>query len=378
MANGWQRLGEAFAGVNPARRADIEAKTMNQLATRDANVARARDAMAKSEALASLGSYFADLGIENPEAAAGVGRSGVNLNTITGGMGNLQEQQFRQAARDAAVGGNMGAANAELFGIASGPIEIPKVTGGVLLSNRLIPGGGDVSVTPVGQSTIDKNRVTGEAAMVRANRPAASRGGGSASAPKLSEIDKMRMNAELKAIEPQMQVVLDEVAKNRGATVGPGVRKLADAQAAMAELQAQQQAIFDKYSNAAGSPGAAPPARISEMFGVPVPAGMTPDQFGQAVAFNQGLRAEGQPDMTRDEMAQFLSTGEFSRRAPAAAAPAESISPRLFDKFQQSLTGDGAPPRPGVVARPTTKAERDRLPPGTRYIAPDGTERIKK
>lgn len=378
MANGWQRLGEAFAGVNPAKRADIEAKTMNQLAIRDANVAQARDAMAKSAALASLGSYFTDLGIDNPEAAAGVSRSGINLNTLTSGMSEIQKQQFRQAARDAAAGGNMGAANAELFGIASGPVEIPKVTDGVLLSNRLIPGGGDVSVTPIGQSTIDKNRATGEAAIIRANRPAASRGGGSTAAPKLSEIDKMRMNAELKAIEPQMQVVLDEVAKNRGATAGPGVRKLADAQAALAKLQAQQQAIFDKYANAAGSPGAAHPQRVSEMFGVPVPAGMTPDQFGQAVAFNQGLRSEGQPDMTRDEMAQFLSSGEFSRGAPAAAAPAEAINPRLFDQFQQSLTGSVAPARAGGVARPTTKAERDRLPPGTRYIAPDGTERIKK
>lgn len=253
MANGWARLGEALAGVTPAKRADIEARTMGQLAQRDRSVAQARDAMAKSEALASLGSYFADL--DDPENLAGVARSGVNINTLYGGVGKRQEQGFRQAAVDAALGGDFGASNANLMGVARGPVEIPKVSGNMLLSNRLIPGGGDVTVTPIGQSVIDRNAAQGQAAMVRANRPSASGGGGrSGGAPKLSEIEKMRLNAELKALEPQLQAALDEVARNQGATVGPGVRKLADAQARVAEIQAAQQAIFDKYEGGMAAP----------------------------------------------------------------------------------------------------------------------------
>ncbi len=31
----------------------------------------------------------------------------------------------------------------------------------------------------------------------------------------------------------------------------------------------------------------------------------------------------------------------------------------------------------GGLPRVTTKAERDALPPGTRYIAPDGSERVR-
>lgn len=253
MANGWARLGEALAGVTPAKRADIEARTMGQLAQRDRSVAQARDAMAKSEALASLGSYFADL--DDPENLAGIARSGVNINTLYGGVGKRQEQGFRQAAVDAALGGDFGASNANLMGVARGPVEIPKVSGNMLLSNRLIPGGGDVTVTPIGQSVIDRNAAQGQAAMVRANRPPASGGGGRAgAAPKLSEIEKMRLQAELKALEPQLQAALDEVARNQGATAGPGVRKLADAQARVEAIQAQQQAIFDKYEGGMAAP----------------------------------------------------------------------------------------------------------------------------
>lgn len=242
---------------------------MGQLAQRDRSVAQARDAMAKSEALASLGSYFADL--DDPENLAGIARSGVNINTLYGGVGKRQEQGFRQAAVDAALGGDFGGANANLMGVARGPVEIPKVSGNMLLSNRLIPGGGDVTVTPIGQSVIDRNAAQGQAAMVRANRPPASGGGGRAGvAPKLSEIEKMRLQAELKALEPQLQAALDEVARNQGATAGPGVRKLADAQARVEAIQAQQQAIFDKYEGVVAAPVEADTTPNEPDDGIPV------------------------------------------------------------------------------------------------------------
>lgn len=325
MANGWARLGEALAGVTPAKRADIEARTMGQLAQRDRSVAQARDAMAKSEALASLGSYFAD--IDDPENLAGIARSGVNINTLYGGVGKRQEQGFRQAAVDAALGGDFGASNANLMGVARGPVEIPKVSGGMLLSNRLIPGGGDVSVTPIGQSTIRANDARAQASIINANKPRAAGGGRSGAAPKLSEIEKMRLQAELKALEPQLQAALDEVARNQGATAGPGVRKLADAQARVEAIQAQQQAIFDKYEG-----------------GMPAEVDTTPNEPDDGIPVVDSGRSLGDV-MTSD--IQYKAPGGGQRTLPPDPAALRQRADAIAQKFKadaQRAIANGADP----------------------------------
>ena len=384
MPNGWNKLGEALAGIHPARREEIRQQTLQGLARTDSSLAKARMDLEKAKHFSqdSLGGYFLDIDSEDPEAVArakaGIALSGINYNTLEGGAAKLQEQRFRQAARNAAVEGDHGRANNELWGVAPGPIEIPKVSGGMLLSNPFIPGGGDVSVTPIGQSVIDRNAAQGQAAMVRANRPAAS-GGGRAGAPKLSAVDSARMKAELRIIDAQIDPVLNDISTYAGATAGPGARKLADAEARLAELQRQQQAIFDKYEG--GMAVKAPAPRLSEMYGVEIPAGSNADEMSALIAMNQEFDRTGQPRLTGDEVRAYRETGAVRR--PAAADPVTvaegAINPRLFDQFQQSLTGGApAPAARGGIARPTSKAERDRLPPGTRYIAPDGTERIKK
>ena len=384
MPNGWNKLGEALAGIHPARREEIRQQTLQGLARTDSSLANARMDLEKAKHFSqdSLGGYFLDIDSEDPEAVArakaGIALSGINYNTLEGGAAKLQEQRFRQAARDAAVEGDHGRANNELWGVASGPVEIPKASGGMLLSNGLIPGGGDVTVTPIGQSVIDRNAAQGQAAMVRANRPAAS-GGGRAGAPKLSAVDSARMKAELRIIDAQIDPVLNDISTYAGATAGPGARKLADAEARLAELQRQQQAIFDKYEG--GMAVKAPAPRLSEMYGVEIPAGSNADEMSALIAMNQEFDRTGQPRLTGDEVRAYRETGAVRR--PAAADPVTvaegAINPRLFDQFQQSLTGGApAPAARGGIARPTSKAERDRLPPGTRYIAPDGTERIKK
>ena len=304
MANGWARLGEALAGITPAARADIEAKTMNQLAQRDSNVSRARMDLEKARLFnqESLAQNFRDVGSDDPEIAsraqAGIAITGVNYNGLQSGLGERQKQRFRQAARDAAVGGDHGRANNELWGIAPGPIEIPKVTGGMLLSNRLIPGGGDVTVTPIGQSQIRANDARAQASIINANKPRAAGGGRSGATPKLSEIEKMRLEAELKALEPQLQAALDEVARNQGATAGPGVRKLADAQARVAEIQAAQQAIFDKYEGGMAAP---------------VDADTTPNEPDDGIPVVDSGRSLGDV-MTSD--IQYQAPGGGQRRAP--------------------------------------------------------------
>ena len=276
MPNGWNKLGEALAGIHPARREEIRQQTLQGLARTDSSLAKARMDLEKAKHFSqdSLGGYFLDIDSEDPEAVArakaGIALSGINYNTLEGGAAKLQEQRFRQAARDAAVEGDHGRANNELWGVAPGPIEIPKVSGNMLLSNRLIPGGGDVTVTPIGQSQIRANDARAQASIINANKPRAAGGGRSGAAPKLSEIEKMRLQAELKALEPQLQAALDEVARNQGATAGPGVRKLADAQARVEAIQAQQQAIFDKYEGVVAAPVEADTTPNEPDDGIPV------------------------------------------------------------------------------------------------------------
>jgi hypothetical protein len=49
---------------------------------------------------------------------------------------------------------------------------------------------------------------------------------------------------------------------------------------------------------------------------------------------------------------------------------------RVGEAFPQINRGGGAPA--GPAAKPSSKAERDALPPGTKYIGPDGREYVKR
>lgn len=335
MANGWARLGEALAGVTPAKRADIEAKTVGALAQRDRSVAQARMEMEKAKHFSqdALGQYFIDIGSDDPVAAAraqaGVALSGVNYNGLQSGLADRQKIGFRENSVAAALAGDYGAANANLMGVASGPVELPKVANGMLLSNRLIPGGGDVTVTPIGQSQIRANDARAQASIINANKPRAAGGGRSGAAPKMSEIEKMRLQAELKALEPQLQAALDEVARNQGATAGPGVRKLADAQARVKAIQAQQQAIFDKYEG-----------------GMPEPVEMdtTPNEPDDGIPVVDSGRSLGDV-MTSD--IQYQAPGGGQRTLPPDPAALRQRADAIAQKFKadaQRAISKGADP----------------------------------
>lgn len=252
--SGWAKLGEALAGTSPARRADIEAKTMNALATRDANVARAKMAMMKARDQAGLGTAFANIGMDNPEDMAVVGRSGVNYSGLTSGMGNMQKQAYREAAVEAATKGDWAAGNANMLGVANGPVEIPKVTGGMLLGNRLVPGGGDVSVTPVGQAQIGADNARGQAALIRANREPASRAGGGGGSGKLSAVQTLRMKSELADIKARKNVALGVLEANAGAVNPAAQANVAKAEASLKALQLEEASLFDRYEGGGAVP----------------------------------------------------------------------------------------------------------------------------
>jgi hypothetical protein len=245
--SGWSKLGQAIAGVSDADRADIEAKTINALANRDANVARARLAMSKARADSRLGDRFAEIGIESPEAMADLERAGVNYSTLTGGMKNRQEMGFRDAGVARAVAGDWGGANAQMLGVASGPVEIPKVSGGMLLGNRLLPGGGDVSVTPVGAAQINADNARAQASLIRANRVPTSSGGRASAGVKLTEIDKLRLKSALAPITAQKEMVLEKMSQGGRASVG--------AEDELKALEAAEQAVFDRFDGGGAALG---------------------------------------------------------------------------------------------------------------------------
>lgn len=331
--SGWSKLGQALGGVSDADRADIQAKTMNALANRDANVARAQIAMSKARADGRLGARFGELGLENGEALADLERAGVNYNTLTNGIGNVQEQGFRRAAVDAATAGNWGAGNAQMLGVASGPVEIPKIDGGMLLSNRLVPGGGDVSVTPVGAAQIGADNARGQAALINANRPRASGGGGrSASAPKLSEIDKLRLKSALAPIAVKKQALLDRISQGGRASEG--------AEAELEVVLQAEQAVFNQFDG--GGPvtlgdSIAPPSTLEQPMSDETY--YVAEDGTQVQVPRQGKADAGTRDLYRKSFDVARSLETEARAAIAAGADPAKVHARLKAEILRRTKG---------------------------------------
>ena len=257
--NGWERLGQALAGTSPARQEEIRQRTLNAMAQTDYNLARSRKAVQEQVKRESLGDAFAQIMADDPNARAyaDVRLAGVNLNELTNATGNIQKQGFHSDARDAAVR-MMGAdnPNSHVFGLTKTPQAFPTIQGGMLLSNRLVPGGGDVSTTAVGQSQIGRNNATGQAALIRANRAPASRGGGSSAASKMSEIDKIRLKAAMDDLTPMIAAARNEIIANEGASSPAAQTRLAAARERLAALQAQRDEIISTFGGGPPAPSA--------------------------------------------------------------------------------------------------------------------------
>ena len=315
--NGWAKLGEALAGTSPAQRADIEAKTIQALAGRDRAMAGARMDIEKARALDGLGSYLTQMGIENGEAVAGTQRAGVNLNTLYGGLSEQQKMGFRQAARDAAVAGDMQRAVSEQFGLSTGPEELTKVQGN--MSFNPYRENAAMSVTPVGQSQRGANSARAQASLITANRPRAS--GGGSGAPKMGEIPKMRMQAELAPINAQIAQASEVVARNEPGMRGATPSVYVQASERLRKLQEAQDAVFKKYEGAS-SGGVAdailPPADFS---------GVTSSVMGRRDPTIADI------DVGGDTYYNDPNTGEIVKAPPPAkAAPSAPITRQARDK----------------------------------------------
>lgn len=76
---------------------------------------------------------------------------GSNAAQLASAIGAFQEQGFRQGAADAALSGNLADANANLFGVARGPVTVNAVQGGYQL-NPVAPGG---AISATGETMAD-------------------------------------------------------------------------------------------------------------------------------------------------------------------------------------------------------------------------------
>lgn len=151
--NGWASLGQAFAGGAARQEQAYQGGQTRaaQLAQLLAGAQIKRDeAMARDQLQASIGGVVADPAQAN--LLATVLRGGFDPTKITGYTGDVQEQGFRGDAVTRALAGDWAGANANLVGVANGPVELASIQGQNLINNRLLPGGGGVSTTEQGRA----------------------------------------------------------------------------------------------------------------------------------------------------------------------------------------------------------------------------------
>ncbi|GHH56075.1 hypothetical protein [[Pseudomonas] boreopolis] len=168
--NGWASLGEALAGG--AARNELayqQGQTRAaQLASLLAGAQIKRDeAMARDQLQSSIGGVVPDQAQANFLATAL--RGGFDPTKVSGYTGELQEQGLRGDAVARALAGDWGGANANLMGLARGPVELAAIQGQNLINNRLLPGGGGISTTEQGRASIAADAARATAAYAAAN-----------------------------------------------------------------------------------------------------------------------------------------------------------------------------------------------------------------
>lgn len=183
MANGYQRagaaLGAALFGNGQAAYTDQLGKEYTiAKALEDARQARSRAVLADQNVTSRQGltpdligrARAGDVSALNELTALGLtANDNVDMKTL----GETQEFAFRQAARDKAVLGDAANPNAELFGIASGPVKTTDISDGVAY-NPLGSASQGLNVTPLGEASIAQRRAAAASSYASANNSNAS------------------------------------------------------------------------------------------------------------------------------------------------------------------------------------------------------------
>lgn len=112
----------------------------------------------------------------------------MNLRNFTGGADDILKSNYRQAAVERATLGDLTGANAQLFGVKNGPVEINKVVAGQQFNPY--DDGGEVTMTPLGTATAElaNARAAAQGALGRKYQAQADAGG---FAPKVATVKTM-------------------------------------------------------------------------------------------------------------------------------------------------------------------------------------------
>ena len=174
MANGWERLGEVFAGT-AAGGNDSYSRGVSKQAQLAQLLAGAQikqdEAMARDEL---LGSMIAN-GTARPEAAmlSTMLRMGTDPRQLSGYRGDVQTQGFQSEAMDAARSGNVPLLNDIMTAISGKPRQTVNMSEGTLYDPYGAVGQ-SVNVTPVGQSTIGQRNAAAASSYASADNSRAS------------------------------------------------------------------------------------------------------------------------------------------------------------------------------------------------------------
>lgn len=110
----------------------------------------------QNSAIPQLGDAATNAGLTPEQAMAYqiLGQAGGgNAQQLISGLGDLARQGYSADARTAAVGGDLAGANANLFGLAKGPVDLTQITGDVAF-NPLATPDQEFRATPVGLGDI--------------------------------------------------------------------------------------------------------------------------------------------------------------------------------------------------------------------------------
>jgi len=375
-----------------------------------------------------------DPAVLGPAIAGALGvptEQGGNLATVgNAGLGNVSEMaqalrtaqmvSAQRAARNAALGGNLNEANANLFGVANGPQKLSAVEGGVTLNPLATPDQNDFTPTAIGQAMIGADNARAAASYASADRQKA--GIAADKAGNYETIDTPEGLMSHNKLTNAVQAILGSdnqplrKAEKNGATLLPEhvadavLGKVTDAMGnatpdpeaygQFSAWQAQKAQTDPRYLNAAFA---------MQRYQTEAPVGSrmaiaTPDAKGANHLGIGNVSAPGALDLEGNALPALVATvvgnkapppdnsvgalhanalganGSSPAKQGGDGDPSSLVRPPAGNPVLNILEGGAAAPAPplsGAVAQPKSEAEYNALPPGTTYMHPDGTIKVK-
>lgn len=322
---------------------------------------------------ATLGAAMAGIGVDPSQTsgAAGLVRSGQNVNQVGDFMGKLLQQAQLRQARDAFANGNPNAAN-EALTVANGkPVDLSKIVDGVSFNPNVTPDQNQFDPTQVGQAMIAARMAQAGAS----NASAANSYAGAAQKNALTPLQVQKLGMEV-AGSGVGKVTPTALPMNvAGALLG----KVHDTDGvATADPEAYQQFLTWQAGMAKTDPRFLNSSYAATQYPAHAPVGSKLATIGTNKA--------GQPNVTSSPLAPqgaVAITPEYIAAQLAGAVPDTGVpAGQALD-----TTGEGDMPTDTATspadapshgyATPKSEAEYKALPPGTQYMHPDGTLRIK-